>query len=141
MSKATLDMRNLNEKDSKRVSAVDTIDKAMITQGWEPAALYVFGDKNNLKVSTSKCEEVKFPLVNSGMVDSEYPDIKAIVSRGGEWPRPHCCMYIVYNIKECFERRLCFYVTIRASMHVSPAFSQHLYRLLCFNVSYIGGMP
>jgi hypothetical protein len=49
MSTATMDLR-VNEKDFKRVSAVDTIDKAMITQGWEPAALYVFGDKSNLKV-------------------------------------------------------------------------------------------
>jgi hypothetical protein len=49
MSTATMDLR-VNEKDLKRVSVVDTIDKAMITQGWEPAALYVFGDKSNLKV-------------------------------------------------------------------------------------------
>ena len=49
MSSATMDLR-ASEKDLKRISAMDTIDKAMITQGWEPAALYVFGDKSNLKV-------------------------------------------------------------------------------------------
>ena len=49
MSSATMDLRG-NEKDLRRVSAVDTVDKAMISQGWEPAALYVFGDKGNLKV-------------------------------------------------------------------------------------------
>ena len=49
MSSATMDLR-ANESDIKRVSTVDPVDKAMIMQGWEPAALYVFGDKGNLKV-------------------------------------------------------------------------------------------
>ena len=51
MSAATLDMRALDDKSSHRISTVDTIDKAMINRGWEPAAVYVFGDKSNLKVS------------------------------------------------------------------------------------------
>ena len=49
MSVATMGAR-LSEKDLKRVSTVDAIDKAMISHGWEPAVLYVFGDKSNLKV-------------------------------------------------------------------------------------------
>ena len=51
MSSATM---SGNQNDVRRVSTVDTIDKAMITQGWEPAALYVFGDKGNLKVRLFK---------------------------------------------------------------------------------------
>lgn len=49
MSKATMNLRS-NDNASKRVSVVDSVDKAITEQGWEPAALYVFGDKSNLKV-------------------------------------------------------------------------------------------
>ncbi|XP_046862369.1 uncharacterized protein LOC124455789 [Xenia sp. Carnegie-2017] len=41
MSKATMNLRS-NDKASKRVSVVDSVDKAITEQGWEPAALYVF---------------------------------------------------------------------------------------------------
>ncbi|XP_028407553.1 myotubularin-related protein 5-like [Dendronephthya gigantea] len=70
MSSATLDMRDLSDKDLKRVSAVDTIDKAMITQGWEPAALYVFCDKNNLK----SLKKEAYPKIE--FVPAELPDLR-----------------------------------------------------------------
>ncbi|CAB3984119.1 Myotubularin-related 13 [Paramuricea clavata] len=69
MSTATMDLR-VNEKDLKRVSAVDTIDKAMITQGWEPAALYVFGDKSNLK----NLKKESYPKIE--FVPAEMPDLR-----------------------------------------------------------------
>ena len=54
MSPATMDLRATDDINNKYLSTVDTIDKAMIIQGWEPAAVYVFGDKSNLKVRLRK---------------------------------------------------------------------------------------
>lgn len=67
MSSATMDPRG-NQNDFRRVSTVDTIDKAMITQGWEPAALYVFGDKGNLKVRLFKPGILKSLDVNESLL-------------------------------------------------------------------------
>ncbi|XP_046862400.1 myotubularin-related protein 5-like [Xenia sp. Carnegie-2017] len=69
MSKATMNLRS-NDKASKRVSVVDSVDKPITQQGWEPAALYVFGDKSNLK------NLKKDSYLNIDFVPIEIPDVR-----------------------------------------------------------------